>query len=130
MERKNKMAKMNRKSGNNTAEKKTTSAYEPVPMTNIPRTAGSSPSSSHQPSGSHHSPGSQQSSGGNQASAGTGTLEKPAREGRTHNHPALSHKQIEDRAKEIWRRKGCPAGQDEQNWLEAEAQLKKEMGVK
>ena len=44
--------------------------------------------------------------------------------------PPLAHKQIEERAKEIWIKKGCPAGQDEKNWLEAEEQLKREVGVK
>ena len=43
---------------------------------------------------------------------------------------ALSQQQIADRAKEIWRKKGCPAGQDESNWYEAEAQLKKELAVR
>ena len=47
------------------------------------------------------------------------------------NRPAApTHQQIEQRAGEIWRQKGCPVGQDEKNWLEAEAQLKKELGIK
>jgi hypothetical protein len=41
--------------------------------------------------------------------------------------PLLTHKQIEERAKAIWQQKGCPVGQDEKNWFEAEAQLKKEL---
>lgn len=41
-----------------------------------------------------------------------------------------THQQIADRAKEIWRKKGCPAGQDEMNWYEAEAQLKQELAVR
>ena len=112
------MAKTNKKTGDNNVTKKLTSTYEPVPMTNIPRTASPLPS------------GSQQSSGSSQTSTGTGTLNRPADVGRSHTHPALTHKQIEDRAREIWHRKGCPCGQDEQNWMEAEAQLKKEMGIK
>ncbi len=40
---------------------------------------------------------------------------KPARE------------QIAKRAHEIWVKNGCKHGQDEQNWLEAERQLKAEM---
>jgi hypothetical protein len=36
--------------------------------------------------------------------------------------------QISLRAKAIWQAKGCPAGQDEQNWLEAERQLRAELG--
>jgi hypothetical protein len=46
------------------------------------------------------------------------------------NTNVLTHQMIEQRASEIWKRKGCPAGQDEKNWLEAEAQLKKELGIK
>jgi hypothetical protein len=42
----------------------------------------------------------------------------------------ITHQQIEERAKKIWQQKGCPMGQDEKNWLEAEAQLKKELGTK
>jgi len=42
----------------------------------------------------------------------------------------LTHQQIEQRAKEIWQKKGCPAGQDEKNWHEAESQLKQELGVR
>ena len=41
-----------------------------------------------------------------------------------------TYQQIADRAKEIWRKKGCPAGQDEINWHEAEAQLKRELAVR
>ena len=41
-----------------------------------------------------------------------------------------TYQQIADRAKEIWRRKGCPAGQDDANWFEAEAQLKREFAAK
>jgi hypothetical protein len=35
-----------------------------------------------------------------------------------------THDQIAQRAKEIWQTKGCPSGQDKQNWLEAERQLR------
>lgn len=41
----------------------------------------------------------------------------------------LTHQQIADRAKAIWQKKGCPVGQDEKNWSEAEAQLKRELGI-
>lgn len=34
-----------------------------------------------------------------------------------------THDEIAQRAFEIWLRKGCPAGCDEQNWLEAEQEL-------
>ena len=36
-----------------------------------------------------------------------------------------SHDEISNRAQAIWQSRGCPAGMDEQIWLEAEAQLKK-----
>lgn len=42
---------------------------------------------------------------------------------------AISHEQIAARAKAIWQAKGCNSGKDLQNWLEAEAQLKKETGL-
>lgn len=35
-----------------------------------------------------------------------------------------TYEQISQRAAEIWKKKGCLPGQDEQNWLEAERQLK------
>ena len=41
-----------------------------------------------------------------------------------------TYQQIADRAKEIWRRKGCPAGQDDANWFEAEDQLKREFAAR
>ena len=39
-----------------------------------------------------------------------------------------THDQIAQKAHEIWLKNGCQHGQDRQNWLEAEAQLKKELG--
>jgi len=41
----------------------------------------------------------------------------------------LTHEQIAERAKNIWIERGCPSNQDEQNWLEAENQLKQELGI-
>ena len=38
-----------------------------------------------------------------------------------------AREQIAKRAHEIWVKNGCRHGQDEQNWLEAERQLKAEM---
>lgn len=38
-----------------------------------------------------------------------------------------THQQIAQRALEIWMRHGCPPGEDRENWLEAERQLKEEM---
>jgi hypothetical protein len=49
---------------------------------------------------------------------------KPASAGR----PAMpTHDQIAKRARTIWEKNGCKPDRDEQNWLEAEAQLKAEM---
>jgi len=42
---------------------------------------------------------------------------------------SLTHDQIAERAKSIWQKKGCPSGQDEKIWYEAEAQLKRELGI-
>ena len=39
----------------------------------------------------------------------------------------LTHEQIAERAKTLWLASGCRPGRDEQNWLEAEAQLKAEL---
>jgi hypothetical protein len=33
------------------------------------------------------------------------------------------------RARAIWQAKGCKPGQDKENWMEAEMQLKREMGA-
>jgi hypothetical protein len=41
-----------------------------------------------------------------------------------------THEQIAQRAHEIWVRNGSKHGEDQRHWLEAEAELKKEMGVK
>jgi len=46
---------------------------------------------------------------------------------KTARGPMPTHDQISKRAHEIWLKKGCKSGQDEQNWLEAEAQLRAEM---
>jgi cytochrome c-type biogenesis protein CcmH/NrfF len=112
------MAKTNKKAGNNNATKKTTSTYEQVPMPKIPEKASPLSSSS------------QQLSGSSQTTTGAGTLNRTAAAARSHTGFAPTRKQIEDRAREIWQQKRCPVGQDEQNWMEAEAQLKKEMGIK
>jgi hypothetical protein len=42
---------------------------------------------------------------------------------------APSHEQIAARAKAIWQARGCPSGMDEQNWREAEAQLRAELRI-
>jgi hypothetical protein len=41
-----------------------------------------------------------------------------------------TNEQISQRAQEIWKKKGCLPGQDEQNWLEAERQLVAELSRK
>ncbi len=41
-----------------------------------------------------------------------------------------TQEQIAQRAHEIWLKNGCKHGQDRQNWLEAETQLKRESGAK
>jgi hypothetical protein len=41
-----------------------------------------------------------------------------------------SQAQIAQRAHEIWIRHGCPFGEDKENWFEAEAELKREMGIR
>ena len=35
-----------------------------------------------------------------------------------------SHDEITQRARALWEAKGCPAGRDEEIWLEAETQLR------
>jgi hypothetical protein len=40
----------------------------------------------------------------------------------------IASEQIAQRAHEIWVKNGCKHGQDEQNWLEAERQLKADAG--
>lgn len=56
------------------------------------------------------------------------TKSKPKPKSKPAGKPTISAapttEQISVRAYEIWLRKGRPLGQDTQNWLEAEAQLK------
>jgi hypothetical protein len=42
---------------------------------------------------------------------------------------SITHGQISERARRIWEQHGCPQGEDEKNWREAERQLKAEMGI-
>jgi hypothetical protein len=42
---------------------------------------------------------------------------------------ALTHDLIAERARTIWRERGCSHDRDQENWREAEAQLKTELGV-
>jgi len=41
----------------------------------------------------------------------------------------LTHQRIAERAWSIWQNRGCSPGEDERNWLEAETQLRQELGV-
>jgi hypothetical protein len=41
----------------------------------------------------------------------------------------LTHDRIADRARAIWEQRGCPQGEDERIWHEAEDQLKRETGM-
>ncbi|OHB74582.1 MAG: hypothetical protein A2Z25_16350 [Planctomycetes bacterium RBG_16_55_9] len=50
--------------------------------------------------------------------------------GKTRESTTLTYEQIAERAKTIWQKQGCPANEDEKIWLEAENQLKRELGVR
>jgi len=41
----------------------------------------------------------------------------------------LTHDLIAERARTIWLERGCSFNQDQENWREAEAQLKTEIGI-
>jgi hypothetical protein len=42
---------------------------------------------------------------------------------------ALTRDLIAERARAIWLERGCPRDRDEENWREAEAQLRTELGI-
>ena len=46
-----------------------------------------------------------------------------------HQAVVLAHDLIAERARAIWLEHGCSLNQDKENWREAEAQLKAEMGI-
>ncbi len=48
----------------------------------------------------------------------------PSRYGSVSSMPP-THDEIAARARAIWQAKGCPAGKDEENWREAEVQLRR-----
>lgn len=58
-----------------------------------------------------------------------GTSKPPAACSVQVQAPMLTDEQIAERAKAIWQDRGCIPGFDEQNWYEAETQLKTELGV-
>jgi len=68
--------------------------------------------------------------GGKAASPGSGSCTKLQQ---TQSISAITpaatptYEQIAQRAEHIWRQGGCLPGRDEQNWHEAEAQLKAEL---
>jgi len=68
------------------------------------------------------------SSGSATATASHPSVAKPTQATTSARGSAPSYEQIAQRAREIWKKKGCLPGQDEQNWLEAERQLKAEFG--
>ena len=64
---------------------------------------------------------------GRQAAPPSGNKEEAA--GKTQKQVSLNHEVISERAKAIWRNRGCPPDQDIRNWLDAESELKQELGV-
>jgi len=54
----------------------------------------------------------------------SGAISAARRSGENRNATKPSHEAIADRARALWHAKGCPAGKDEENWLEAEKQLR------
>ena len=63
-------------------------------------------------------------------SATTTTLRPVGAQAPVTTKPArITREQIAQRAHDIWVKNGCKHGQDEQNWLEAERQLKAEAGL-
>lgn len=66
--------------------------------------------------------------GGRIASSGS-THSTKTPQTKTRPTVALTHEQIAQRAVHIWRQGGCVPGHDVQNWQEAEAQLRAELGV-
>jgi len=57
------------------------------------------------------------------------TSTPPARADRLEESQALAQERIAERARALWQQRGCRAGEDERNWHEAEAQLKRELGI-
>ncbi len=57
------------------------------------------------------------------------TVTPPSTAPRSRSAKGPTQEQIAERAWALWIRGGCMPGQDRQNWLEAERQLKAEMGV-
>jgi len=62
--------------------------------------------------------------------APSGSVQPCTGSGKSRPHVALTYEQIAERAKAIWQAKGCARGRDEQNWYEAESQLKAELDIR
>ncbi|UCD50214.1 MAG: DUF2934 domain-containing protein [Phycisphaerales bacterium] len=65
--------------------------------------------------------------GGRTASSGS-THSRKTPQTKAKPTVTLTHEQIAQRAAHIWRQGGCIPGRDVQNWHEAEAQLRAELG--
>jgi len=75
--------------------------------------------------------GQTQKSSGTVASPRNANSKQP-QQTKSTSRPAvkLTYEQIAQRAEHIWRQEGCLPGRDDQNWREAEAQLKAELSAK
>ena len=66
--------------------------------------------------------------------AGSATMTPPRRAGTkpplATTGPRITHDQIARRAHEIWIKQGCKHGRDQENWFEAERQLRAELAGK
>ncbi len=58
----------------------------------------------------------------------TATAEAPAPARRKRKNAALDQQVIAARAYTIWQARGCPQGQEQANWQEAEQQVRQELG--
>jgi hypothetical protein len=54
---------------------------------------------------------------------------KPAALEQVAHIPPLTHEQIAQRAHEIWQSRGCPWGDEDKYWFEAEKQLRQELNI-
>ena len=60
-------------------------------------------------------------------SSSTSTPSAPMAANTTTNSMMVPHEKIAMRAYEKWCKRGCPAGTGQQDWFEAEAELRAEM---
>jgi len=66
---------------------------------------------------------------GVQAASKPANTRKAKAQAKSNRSLTLTHDQIAQRAKQIWERNGRLPGHDEQNWLEAERELRAELNV-